>query len=149
MALLEPQDRQLLGNYGEFLPAHPGQVLISEGMEQDSLYFVISGLLHVHTDTDDRRIVIAEATAGEVLGEVNLFHPSVASASVTAQHFSQIWRADRRDFDQYADAYPRAAVQLMKGILSGIGMRLRNMNEKLLSQDAGRTFHAYYGSRTV
>lgn len=143
MASLEPGNRRLLGNYGEFLPAHPGQVLISEGNEQDSLYFVISGLLHVHTDTKERRILIAEVGAGQVLGEVNLFDPAVASASVTAKQFSQIWKANRDDLDQYAKAYPEAGVVLMKGILSGISILLAIVAVVLLFWNEGRSVKTY------
>ena len=48
------EDRELLGNYGEFLPVHPGQTVIFGGKPQNSLYFVISGVLHVHTEVDKR-----------------------------------------------------------------------------------------------
>ncbi len=79
VAGLKEEDRLLLGDYGDFLPVQEGQVLIEEGHKQDSLYFVISGVLHVHTDTDSKRILIARVAAGESLGEVNIFDPATAS----------------------------------------------------------------------
>src|SRR4051812_4609835 len=50
--IIEPlgdDDRLLLSSYGEFLPVHERQTLIAEGHQQNSLYFVISGNLHVST----------------------------------------------------------------------------------------------------
>ena len=46
--------RELLGNYGKFLPVHPGQTIIFEGKPQNCLFFIISGVLHVHTEVDER-----------------------------------------------------------------------------------------------
>ena len=47
LSLMQDEDRALLSNYGEFIPGHPGTTVIAQGEPQDSLYFLISGLLHV------------------------------------------------------------------------------------------------------
>ena len=144
MSGLDEEDRRLLGDYGEFLPVHPDQILITEGKEQDSLYFIISGVLHVHTDTKDKRTLVARVVAGETLGEVNLFDPDTASASVTAKEFSQIWKANREDFEQFKSSYPAAAAALLAGILREMSQRLRRMNEKLATREAEAAFHSFW-----
>ncbi len=144
MAGLDEDDRRLLGDYGEFLPVHPDQLLIREGGEQDSLYFIISGVLHVHTDTKDKRTLVARVGAGETLGEVNLFDPTQASASVTAKEFSQVWKANRTDVEQFSDAYPAAAAKLMAGMLAEMSKRLRRMNEKLATREAEAAFQSFW-----
>lgn len=144
MAGLDEEDRQLLGDYGEFLPVHPDQLLIKEGGDQDSLYFVISGTLHVHTDTKDKRTLVARVAAGETLGEVNLFDPSTASASVTAREFSQVWKANRADLEAFMSAYPAAAARLLSGIMSEMSQRLRRMNEKLATREAEAAFQSFW-----
>jgi len=128
---MEDGDRELLGNYGEFFPAHPRQLIIGEGKPQDALYFVISGVLHVHMQVDGREKLIARIEKGESLGEVNVFDPAVASASVTAQEFSQIWRANRDDIQAFVTAYPKAGCDLLAGILTCMSRRIRKMNERL------------------
>ena len=144
MAGLQDEDRQLLGDYGEFLPVHPDQVVIQEGRDQDSLYFVISGVLHVHTDTAEKRTLVARIEAGETLGEVNLFDPATASASVTAREFSQVWKANRGDLEAFMTAYPAAAARLLAGILSEMSTRLRRMNEKLATREAEAAFQSFW-----
>lgn len=144
MAGLQEDDRQLLGDYGEFLPVHPDQILIEEGGEQDSLYFIISGVLHVHTDTVEKRTLVARIGSGETLGEVNLFDPSTASASVTAREFSQVWRANRSDLEAFTSAYPAAAARLLAGILSEMSTRLRRMNERLATREAEAAFQSFW-----
>jgi CRP/FNR family transcriptional regulator, cyclic AMP receptor protein len=136
LAGMAGEDRALLSNYGEFLPAHPGQLIIAEGREQDSLYFVISGLLHVHMEVDGRTTFIARIGAGESLGEVNVFDPAKASASVTAKEFSQIWRANRGEIDDFVRAYPEAGARLLAGIITCMSQRIRHMNERLAGHES-------------
>lgn len=135
VAEMEVEDRALLSGYGEFLPAQAGQLLIDIGKDQEFLYLVISGLLHVHHQVEGRTSLIARVEAGETLGEVNLFDPGKASASVTAQEFSQIWKANRADIDAFVEAYPAAGARLLSGIIGVMCRRIRHMNEKLVDSE--------------
>ena len=133
---MEEEDRVHLSDFGEFLPAHPKQQIITNGMPQDSLFFVISGVLHVHLTVDGREKLITRIEAGETLGEVNVFDPAVASASVTSQEFSQIWKANRADIEAFVEAYPKAGCDLLSGILAGMSRRIRHMNERLTDHES-------------
>lgn len=124
------EDRALLSNYGEFLPVQPQQTLIAEGAAQDSLYLVISGLLHVVREKDGPRTLLWRVTPGETIGEVNLFDPSEASADVVAQEFSQVWRANRTDLETFVNAYSEAGACLMAGLARLLSKRLRAMNAR-------------------
>lgn len=136
VAELEVQDRALLGDYGEFLPAQPGQALITAGDDQEHLYLVISGLLHVTIMVEGRVKLVARVEAGETLGEVNVFDPAKASATVTAQDFSQIWKANRDDIELFVKAYPDPGSILLSGIITVMCRRIRNMNDKLADNES-------------
>ena len=105
---MDEDDRRLLGGYGEFLPAQAGQTIITAGEDQPYLYLVISGLLHVTIQIEGRTKLVARVESGETLGEVNAFDPEKASATVTAQEFTQIWKASKSDIDEFVAAYPAA-----------------------------------------
>ncbi len=128
---MEAGDRALLSGYGEFLPVQSGQKIIECGEEQESLYFVISGLLHVTIQVDGRAKLVARVEKGETLGEVNVFDPATASATVVAQEFTQIWKANRQDIDDFVKAYPEAGASLLEGILTVMCRRIRHMNSKI------------------
>ena len=136
VAEMDPQDRSLLCGYGEFLPAQPGQVLINAGDDQEYLYLVLSGLLHVSISIDGRQKLLSRVEAGETLGEVNVFDPGKASATVTAQEFSQVWKANRNDIDDFVKAYPEAGASLLGGIVTVMCRRIRNMNGKLADSES-------------
>ena len=144
VANLEEEDRRLLSDYGEFLPIQEGDLIIKEGADQDSLVFLISGLLHVVTERDGTPVLLARAEPGESIGEVNLFDPGKASASVMAKSFSQVWKARRNDLDDFLNAYPKAAGRLMIGLLSEMSKRLRNMNQKLSSTELQATLQEFF-----
>ncbi len=141
---MDADDRRLLSDYGEFLPLQKDNDLIKEGQDQDSLYFVISGILHVHTTKDNKRTLIARIAAGETIGEINLFDPGTASANVTAQEFSQIWRATRDDINSFLEAYPEAAGRLLIGMVGEMSRRIRNMNQKLASAELGAALQGFF-----
>ncbi len=131
VAGMDPEDRALLGSYGEYLPAQAGQMIIEAGDDQEYLYLVISGMLHVTIQVDGRSKLLARVERGESLGEVAVFDPGKASATVTAQEFTQIWKANRADIDAFVKAYPDAGAAFLTGIIAVMCRRIRNMNEKL------------------
>ena len=140
---LSEEDRRLLSSYGEFVPAEKGSEIIAEGDPQEKLYLIISGVLHVLREQNNTRTLLWRASPGETLGEVNLFDPGQASATVVAQEYSQIWRIDRNDLEGFVNAYPEAGAQLMLGISRLLSQRLRAMNErfemlqKAMAENAG------------
>lgn len=135
VADLDDDDRRLLSDYGEFLPVQADTNLITEGAPQSSLYFVISGILHVNTLKDGKRTLIGRVEAGETIGEVSVFDPGPASANVTAKQFSQVWKASRDDLNAFLEAYPEAAGRLLIGIVAEMSRRIRNMNAKLATAE--------------
>jgi CRP-like cAMP-binding protein len=132
--IIEPlgdEDRLLLSSYGEFRPVHERQVLIEEGHQQNSLYFVISGALHATTMRGGRQVLLGKISVGETIGEINIFHPGLASATVTAVEFSQVWRIDRGSLEEFMNVSPLPAAHLLIGISSTLSRRLRDTNEKV------------------
>lgn len=130
-ANLPDEDRRILSAFGDFIPGHPDVPLIKEGAEQTSLYFVISGKLHAQTEADGRRILLGRLQAGDIIGEVNIFDPSTASATVMPIEFSQLWRLDRFMFDDIVEKEPGVAVKLLTSIATQLSKRLRETNEKV------------------
>ena len=132
--ILEPlggDDRDLLSGYGEFLPVQPGQHLIEEGMQQNSLFFVVSGKFHATAMRGGHKVLLGPIQKGETLGEMNLLDPNVASATVTAVEFSQVWRIDGPSLESYINEYPAAAAWLLIGVGRTLAHRLRSVNEKI------------------
>jgi CRP-like cAMP-binding protein len=128
---LKDDDRELLSSYGEFFPGHPGSVIIEEGTLQDGVFVVISGRLEVRAQQEDgSTVILAEVGPGETLGEVSLFNPGPATATVTALEFSQLWRIADDDLIQFMDENPGAGIVLLRTLATILAQRLRQIDPK-------------------
>ena len=128
---LKQDDRELLSSYGEFFPGHPGNVIIEEGVQQTEVFVVISGLLEVRAKQEDgSETLLAKVGPGETLGEISLFHPGPAAATVSAVEFSQLWRIADADLMQFMEDNPGAGNILLRTLASILAQRLRQMNPK-------------------
>jgi CRP/FNR family cyclic AMP-dependent transcriptional regulator len=125
------EERTQLGNFGEFLSLSDGEVLIDEGHTQDALFMVVSGTFHVQTVVTGRAVLLGTLKAGDTIGEINMFDPGQASASVVSKSFSEVWRIDRGRLEQYLEAHPRTAARLLVNIATQLSKRLRKTNQKV------------------
>jgi CRP-like cAMP-binding protein len=140
---LKEDDRELLSSYGEFFPGHPGNVIIEEGAMQTEVFVVISGELDVRAKQDDgTEILLARVGPGETLGEISLFDPGPAAATVTAVQFSQLWRIADADLLQFMTENPGAGNVLLRTLASILAQRLRQMNPRAF----GLSTYAVVGS---
>jgi len=128
---LKEDDRDLLSSYGEFFPGHPGNIIIEEGAIQTEVFVVISGKLEVRArQDDDSEILLAQVGPGETLGEISLFNPGPAAATVTAVEFSQLWRIADADLMHFMEENPGAGNVLLRTLASILAQRLRQMNPR-------------------
>jgi len=128
---LKEDDRDLLSSYGEFFPGHPGNVIIEEGSQQTEVFVVISGELEVRAKQDDgTETLLARVGPGETLGEISLFDPGPAAATVSAVEFSQLWRIADADLLQFMTDNPGAGNVLLRTLASILAQRLRQMNPR-------------------
>jgi len=134
---LKDDDRDLLSSYGEFFPGHPGNVIIEEGAMQTEVVVVISGKLEVHAkQDDDSEILLAQVGPGETLGEISLFQPGPATATVTAVEFSQLWRIADADLMNFMQENPGAGNVLLRTLASILAQRIRQMNPRAFGLSA-------------
>lgn len=127
----DPEERAQLGNFGEFISLTDGDVLIQEGDKQDSLFLVVMGTFHVQTEVTGRPVLLGTMKAGDTVGEVNIFDPGNASASVVSKSISTVWKIDRARLEQYLEAHPRTAARLLVNVSTQLSKRLRKTNEKV------------------
>ncbi len=126
---LKDDDRELLSSYGEFFPGHPGTVIIEEGAQQTEVFVVISGKLQVHAmQGDGVARLLAEVGPGETLGEISLFTPGPATATVIATEFSQLWRIADDDLIQFMSDNPGAGNLLLRTLATILAQRLRQVD---------------------
>jgi CRP-like cAMP-binding protein len=128
---LKPDDRELLSSYGEFFPAYPGTVVIEEGEIQTTVFVVVSGQLEVRAKQEDEtEPLLARVGPGETLGEISLFDPGPAAATVRATEFSQLWRIADSDLIIFMEENPGAGNLLLRTLAAILAQRLRQVNPR-------------------
>jgi CRP/FNR family transcriptional regulator, cyclic AMP receptor protein len=131
---LADDDRELLAGYGSCRSVRDGEVVIKQGASQESLYFVLGGSLHAKRSEGGREILLGEIRMGEWFGEVNIFDPGEASATVRATAPSEIWSIDRSGIEDFLNARPMAGTALLVGIATLLSRRLRGVTARLVGR---------------
>ncbi len=141
---VEASHREFLTSFGEFIRPKNGETVIEEGSAQSCLHLILSGMLHVIVAAGERSLLVATLGEGDSLGEVNVFDPASASASVIARSDCLIWRISADELAAFFAADPEGGVELMQGLLRLAAKRIRAMNAKLVSSEEKASFHDFW-----
>jgi len=135
LAKVPAEHSAFLTGFGKFLRYHKDDIVIAEGAPQQSLSLVLVGTLHVISSADARPILLAALGEGDSIGEINLFDPATASATVIARTDCLIWSITRAELDSLVKEDSTIGLSVMKGLLGQLSRRLRHMNEKLATSE--------------
>ncbi len=114
-----------------------GDTILRRGDANDQLHFVLSGLVHVHFEIDNRSQPI-EIGVGRMFGEMSIIDQLPVSAFVTAAEPSRILLLPASVFWSDVVTVPHIAHTVMRG-LSG---RLRDESTVLMQAMRDRVRHA-------
>ncbi len=131
IADLPAEHRAFLSSFGKFIRLEDGDIVIEEGSPQDSVYLILSGMLEVFITAEEENVPVAMLGAGDSIGEINIFDPLAASASVAARSECLVWRISCNELQNFFDADPTAGLGFTFGLLKLAGQRLRAMNAKM------------------
>ncbi len=88
-----------------------GEVFITKGEDDPSLYIIASGLVEVYNvDNAGNEFSIANVGVGEPIGEMGYFSGGKRTAYVRAIEPTQLLRADYDDLTHYFENVPRVAL---------------------------------------
>lgn len=131
---LTDDERAELSRFGNYITAEPGEDIIREGERQDTLFLVVSGLVHVQTLQGGRSLLLNTLRAGDSIGEISVLDPGPASATVSANEFSVLWTIGRDRLESFMEARPLATAKVLLNIATLLCKRLRKSNEKVAVQ---------------
>jgi len=129
---IRPDDLDLLASYGEFLGIQPDHDMIRQGEEQLHVYFVISGRLEVRRQGLSDDIVVGTIEPGESIGEISVFDPGEASASIRALEFTQVWRIDGESLRDFIKDSPACGNIILLGLSVILSKRVRLLSRQLV-----------------
>lgn len=132
LANFNANELNLLSSFGDSRSFQAEDILIREGEENDHLYLVLKGKLEVLQLFDGVATPVAVLESGDSLGEVSVFDPGPASATVRSMGESEVWLITRASMDRLHAANPKVAYRLLSRITTCLSKRMRHMNDKLV-----------------
>lgn len=105
-----------------------GRALFFRGDESDAVYAILSGRVRVVSPAEDgREVVLRIQQAGEIVGELSMFHGGRRTANVVASEPCELLVLGRRAFLGLIEQHPRVAV----GLLKALSARIAELTEQL------------------
>jgi CRP/FNR family cyclic AMP-dependent transcriptional regulator len=144
LADVSSEHRSFLATYGRFLRPQPGEVLISAGEPQESLYVILAGSVHITSEVNGRAMLLASLGSGDSIGEINLFDPATASATAVCRSAALVWALSHEELDSFVTADLEAGVAVQQGLLALMARRIRSMNDKLATAEQRVSMHNFW-----
>lgn len=109
-----------------------GEVLLREGSVVTSFSIICSGIVHVRRQAQKREILMGRLGAGAFFGEINLFDPGVATASIYAMKASQLAVCDYEALRAFLSANPATGYKIVTAMMQELCKRMRNTSARLV-----------------
>jgi len=109
-------DIEKLKQIGEVTQFKKGETIIYQGLYGEEMYIILKGNVEVFVlnPFDGTEAHVAELGAGDVFGEMSIFHGGKRSATIRAMDTCLMFRITKDGLDKYIKMDPSMAVKLMK-----------------------------------
>jgi CRP/FNR family cyclic AMP-dependent transcriptional regulator len=120
-----------IGQYLHEKRVSKGEILLFEGDNADTLYFVIEGVVKVYkTSTDGKEQILQIIRPGESFNDVPVFSGEVNLASAEAMSNVSVYAVKKSDMENILKEYPQVAMNVIQ-ILSQRVIHLVSLVEDL------------------
>ena len=140
LAFMDDESREQFASYGSVEQTAPGQVIINEGDANMNLYIILGGTFKITTKATGQEVPLAVVGAGDCLGEIAVFEPGTASATVTCDEAGQLWHINAQNLQQFLIDWPHAGCAAVLGINTILSRRLKRANAVIRSHQILPTF---------
>jgi CRP-like cAMP-binding protein len=129
LAFLDDHAREQFASHGHVVTTEPGEVLVREGEVNTRLYIVLAGTFNIFCEVTGHQVLLDTVGVGDCLGEVAIFNPDKASATVKSLHNGRLWTIDASSLQGFLYAWPDYSSAALLGIDIILSRRLRRANE--------------------
>src|SRR5687767_13755430 len=102
-----------------------GEKILEEGKPVNNFYIVCDGVVHVRRLAQKREILLGRLGAGMFFGEINLFDPGVATASIYAMKDARLAVAAYASMREFMGQNPATGYKIATGMMAEMARRLR------------------------
>lgn len=111
----------------------PKEQILEEGMIVTQFYIICDGVFHIRRLASKREMLLGRQGAGGFFGEINLFDPGVATASIYSMSQGLLAVIDYDEFRQFMTDHPATGYKIVSAIMRETARRLRTTNARLVN----------------
>jgi CRP-like cAMP-binding protein len=109
-----------------------GERIVAEGTPVNALSIILSGTAHVRRMAQKREVLLSRLGACAIFGEVNLFDPGLATASVVAVSNLDVAQIGYETLRTFMSENPEAGYRILSALMAEVCTRLRLTNQRLV-----------------
>lgn len=128
---LKPQQWEQIAAYLHPTNLAQGQVLISQGAGDRTVYFLEEGSLSVHYEDAAGRVRLAIVGPGSAVGEGSFFSHAARNATVQAASNSRVWALTPVRFIELSNRQPSAALALCLALGALVAGRMNDRKKRI------------------
>ncbi len=107
--------------------------ILEEGTVVRAFHIVCDGVVHVRRMTNKRELLLSRMGAGAFFGEINLFDPGVATASIYAMKPTKLAAIEYETFRQFMESHPATGYKIVSAMMTETARRLRQTSARLVN----------------
>ncbi len=111
----------------------PGERVIEEGTPVTAFHIVCDGVMHVRRLAQGREILLGRLGVGSFFGEINLFDPGVATASIDAVKTARLAMVDYERLRNFMAINPTTGYKMVSAMMTEMARRLRETSTRLVN----------------
>lgn len=135
VAILRNLDDAELSAFNELLTvreAKPKERLLEEGTVVDRFSIVFDGVVHIRRLAQKREMLLGRLGPGGFFGDINLFDPGLATASIYAMKQTQVGEVSYDKLRNFMESNPTAGYKLVSAMITEMARRLRQTSARLV-----------------
>jgi CRP/FNR family cyclic AMP-dependent transcriptional regulator len=110
----------------------PREQILQEGTQVTHFQIIFSGTVHIRRLAGKREMLMGRLGAGGFFGEINLFDPGLATASIYAMKPTSVSRISYEDFRAFMQATPAAGYKIVSAMMTEMARRLRQTSARFV-----------------
>ena len=111
----------------------PRERIIEEGTAVHAFYIICSGVVHIRRLAQKREMLIARLGVGGFFGEINLFDPGTATASVYAMKPTTVAFVDYDTLHTFMQQHPATGYKIVSAMMTEMCRRFRLTSNRLVN----------------
>jgi CRP/FNR family cyclic AMP-dependent transcriptional regulator len=136
VSILRQLSEEELRQFSELLflrEVKPKFRIIEEGTPVKNFSIICSGIVHIRRMANKREMLLGRLGPGGFFGEINLFDPGLATASIYAMKPTQLAVIDYESFHQFMSGNPSTGYKIVSSMMTEMARRLRLTSARLVN----------------